>query len=68
MKNYQKSLISVLLFLVIFFGIYFLLSLMGVVFGNTYKESAGCVGWFFIYSMFGTPLAGVISHEAYEEL
>jgi hypothetical protein len=68
MKNYQKSLISVLLFFAILFGTYFLLSLMGMMFGNTYQESAGCIGWFFIYCMVGIPFAGVISQEAYEEL
>ena len=68
MKAYQKSLFAVGLFLAVFFGVYFLLSLMGVVFGNSYAESAGSPAWFFIYAMFGVPLAGVIANEAHEEL
>jgi hypothetical protein len=68
MKNYQKLIVSGILFLTIFFGGYFLLSLMGIVFGSTYKESAGCVGWFFVYSMFGIFISGFVANEAYEEL
>jgi len=67
MKSYQKSLAAIALFLAIFFGMYFLLSAVGVMFGNTYSQAIGCIPWFLIYTLFGTVVAGMIAQEFCEE-
>jgi hypothetical protein len=68
MKSYKKLLLSTALFFSIFFVMYFMLSLVGVLFGATYKECVGEPGWFFIYSMFAIPFSGFVSQQFYEEL
>ena len=67
MKSYQKSLAAIGLFFAVFFMLYFLLSGVGVMFGNTYAECVGSIGWFVLYSLFGAVIAGMISQEFYEE-
>jgi hypothetical protein len=67
MKSYQKSLSSIALFFAVFFGLYFLLSAVGMMFNNTYSQCIGCIGWFVMYTPFGAVLSGMISQEFYEE-
>jgi hypothetical protein len=66
MKTYQKSLAAIGLFFAVFFGLYLLLSLAGMMFGNSYTQSIGCIPWFLIYTLFGVVIAGMITDEFIE--
>jgi hypothetical protein len=67
MKGYQKTIATIALFFVVFFVLYFLLSAVGLMFKNTYAECIGSIGWFVMYTLFGTVISGMISQEFYEE-
>jgi hypothetical protein len=68
MKNSVKTLIASATFLTTFFVLYFTLSLVGIMFGETYTEVIGNPAWFFIYAMFGIPVSGCFAAEVHSDL
>jgi hypothetical protein len=67
MKNSTKVILSILIFIATFFGFYLLLSMAGMMFGNTYSQCIGTIGWFMVYFVIGIPIAIVVTNEFYEE-
>ena len=67
MKTYQKSLAAIGLFFAVFFGLYLLLSTAGMMFGNSYTQSIGCIPWFLTYTLFGVVVAAMITDEFIDE-
>jgi hypothetical protein len=67
MKKSTKTFLSILIFILVFFGFYLMLSLAGVMFGATYQESIGSIGWFMVYFCIGIPMSVVITNEFYDE-
>jgi hypothetical protein len=65
----MKTSVATLVFIIAFFGMYFVLSAFGLAFGLDYSECVSRVDWFIIYSLFiGWWLAGIFAHDVYEDM
>ena len=68
-QKQMKTLIAILSFIFIFMGLFFLLSLIGIIWTNSYRSVLAEQGWFVFYTLFiGWWSAGLCSHEIYEKL
>jgi len=67
MKNSTKLVLAILIFIGTFFGFYLLISMAGMMFGATYKECIGSIGWFMVYFCIGIPMAIAVTNEFYDE-
>ena len=55
-------------YLITFFAMYFILSMLGMVFGHSYKESIESFNWFVMYSIFlGWWIAMIPAHDTLKE-
>ena len=62
----MKNTVSMVVYLITFFAMFFILSMLGMVFGFTYKESLESEQWFIIYFMFlGWWMALIPAHDTY---
>ena len=62
----MKNTMSMVVYLITFFAMYFILSMLGMVFGFTYKESLESEQWFVMYSLFlGWWIAMIPAHDTY---
>ena len=65
----MKALIIIGFFLLVFFGTFFILSLAGLLWVDTYSEIIRDRTWFMIYTLFiGTWVGLVSTHEVYEDM
>lgn len=48
----MKNTASMVVYVITFFAMYFAFSMLGMVFGFTYKESLESENWFVMYSLF----------------
>ena len=63
----MKNTASMVVFMITFFGMYFIISMLGMVFGYTYKQSLESITWFSMYSFFlGWWIASIPARDTYE--
>jgi hypothetical protein len=67
MKKSTRLLLSILVFIGTFFGFYLLLSMAGMMFGASYAQCIGSIGWFMAYFCFGLPITIAVTNEFYDE-
>ena len=62
----MKNTMSMVVYVITFFAMFFILSMLGMVFGFTYKESLESRNWFVMYSLFlGWWIAMIPAHDTY---
>ena len=63
----MKNTASMVVYMITFFGMYFVISMLGMVFGYTYKQSLESVEWFTMYAFFiGWWIAMIPARDTYE--
>lgn len=65
----MKTLAIIGTFLIVHFGLFFILSLVGVMWGESYSDIIGHPGWFFTYTLFiGVWASVLVCKEIYDDL
>lgn len=65
----MKNTATLFTYLITFFGMYFILSAFGMVFGNQYNECLNSSHWFFMYTIFiGWWLAMIPASDVYQSI
>lgn len=63
----MKNTMSMVVYVITFFAMFFCLSILGMCFGATYKQTIGSGNWFVMYSIFlGWWIALIPAHDTWE--